>query len=218
MTYQCFIYDKNCFFSQGIVTLTLRLFARETLSGCAASNDYSQMVAQIRDNSSNEHHLWLLCDLDSLPRERFQALHLMRGFCQHRNKKLIILLGEHNMPLFITLYSLLPNAHWLHKKESVEYARLFFQELLHKRHNGNCFSHSLTKYTRNRLQNRTDDAISGNEWWLMEEIIKGKTLSQISCEVNVDVRRLSYIKRHLMKRLNIRNNIDLFAAIKGIIP
>lgn len=218
MTYQCFIYDQNRFFSQGIVTLTLRLFARENLSGCAASYDFSQMLALIRENSRIERQLWLLCDLDSLPRERFQVLHLMRSFCQHKNQKLIILLSEHNMPLFITLYSLLPNAHWLHKQESIEYAWRFFQDLLHKRHNGNCFSDSLTKYTGNRLRNRTDDAISGNEWWLMEEIIKGKSLSQISGEVNVDVRRLSYIKRHLMKRLNIRNNIDLFAAIKGIIP
>ncbi|WP_238158633.1 LuxR C-terminal-related transcriptional regulator [Trabulsiella odontotermitis] len=184
----------------------------------AASNDYSQLMALMRDNSSHERHLWLFCDLDSLPRERFHALHLMKGFCQHKNKKLIILLNEHNMPLFITLYSLLPDAHWLHKHESLEYARRFFQDLLHKQHNGNCFSDSLTQYTHNRLRNHTDDAISGNEWWLMEEIIKGKSLSQISSEVNVDVRRLSYIKRHLMKRLNIRNNIDLFAAIKGIIP
>lgn len=60
--------------------------------------------------------------------------------------------------------------------------------------------------------------ISGNEWWLMEEIFKGKSLSQISGEVNIDVRRLSYIKRHLMKRLNIRNNIALFTVFKGIMP
>jgi DNA-binding NarL/FixJ family response regulator len=218
MTYQCFIYDKDRFFSQGIITLTLPLSTRENRFGCAATTDYAQMMALMRETSGNERHLWLFCDLDSLPRERFHALRFMQGFCQHKNKKLIVLLSEHNMPLFITLYSLLPNAHWLHKNESLEYARRFFQDLLHKRHNGNCFSDSLTQYTHRRLRNKTDDAISGNEWWLMEEIIKGKSLSQISGEVNVDVRRLSYIKRHLMKRLNIRNNIDLFAAIKGIIP
>lgn len=74
-------------------------------------------------------------------------------------------------------------------------------------------------YTRRKLHRReVNYTISGNEWWLMEEIFKGKSLSQISCEVNIDIRRLSYIKRHLMKRLNIRNNIALFTVFKGIMP
>ncbi|WP_230979129.1 DNA-binding response regulator [Intestinirhabdus alba] len=183
------------------------------------TDDYYKLIDILQKNASEEKNIWIFCDVDSLPRERFRALHLMKEFYRYEHKKLIMLLSEHNMPLFFALYSLLPNAHWLLKTEDVENIQPFLKQLLSTGHNISCFSHSLVDYARHKLRNgQVNYTLSGNEWWLMEEILKGKSLSQISCEVNVDVRRLSYIKRHLMKRLNIRNNIALFDAFKGIFP
>ncbi|AUZ64550.1 TPA: DNA-binding response regulator [Citrobacter amalonaticus] len=219
MVYQCFLYNKDLFFSQGIKTVIASLLAEKTDVLYSLTDDYTQLIKQLQTRVNDDCRLWILCDLDSLPHERIRALQLMNNFYQRENKNLIILLSEHNMPLFFTLYALLPNAHWLLKSENLANITPFFQELLDQRRQGCCFSYSLVNYTRRRLHHREMNyTISGNEWWLMEEIFKGKSLSQISGEVNIDVRRLSYIKRHLMKRLNIRNNIALFTVFKGIMP
>lgn len=219
MVYQCFLYDKNYFFSQGIKTIIARSLTEQTEVLYSLTDDYGQLIERLQTRVNDDHCLWILCDLDSLPRERFHALQLMKNFYQHENKNLVILLSEHNMPLFFALYALLPTAHWLLKSENIENITPFFHDLFDLQRRGCRFSSSLVNYTRKKLNNREEDyALSGNEWWLMEEIFKGKSLSQISGEVNIDVRRLSYIKRHLMKRLNIRNNIALFAAFKGIMP
>lgn len=219
MLYQCFLYDKNFFYSQGIKTVITGLLADRTEINYSSTDDYFQLIEKLQARVNEDSSLWILCDLDSLPRERFRALQLMNDFYQHENKHLVILLSEHNMPLFFALYALLPTAHWLLKSEELEHITPFFHDLFHKQHKGSQFSYSLVNYTRRTLHNgESSHTISGNEWWLMEEIFKGKSLSQISGETNIDVRRLSYIKRHLMKKLNIRNNIALFAAFKGIMP
>ncbi|CAM6367467.1 Transcriptional regulator [Citrobacter sedlakii] len=219
MVYQCFLYDKNFFYSQGLKTVIARLVGEQAETQYSLTDDYAQLISVLQTKVDDNHRLLILCDLDSLPQERFRALQLMKDFYQQEDKSLVILLSEHNLPLFFALYTILPSAHWLLKSENIDNIGPFFQDLFDKGHRGCCFSHSLVNYTRQKLHNREEDyTISGNEWWLMEEIFKGKSLSQISDEVNVDVRRLSYIKRHLMKRLNIRNNIALFAAFKGIMP
>ncbi|CBG90216.1 transcriptional regulator [Citrobacter rodentium] len=220
MDYQCFLYDKNFFYSQGIKTVISRVLAGQAELLFSLTDDYARLITALQMTGGEESRQLILCDLDSLPRERFSALQLMKSFYRQQNKHLVVLVNEHNLPLFFTLYSLLPEAHWLLKNEHIDCIAAFFQNLVSKGGDKRrCFSDSLVNYTRERLHSREGHyAISGNEWWLMEEIFKGKSLSQISSEVNMDVRRLSYIKRHLMKRLNIRNNIALFAAFKGIMP
>ncbi|QMI06731.1 LuxR C-terminal-related transcriptional regulator [Citrobacter sp. RHB25-C09] len=219
MVYQCFLYDKNFFYSQGIKTVITGVLADRSEIFYSSTDDYFQLIEQLQVKVSDDCCQWILCDLDSLPRERFRALQLMNDFYEHKNKNLVILLSEHNMPLFFALYALLPMAHWLLKSEELEHITPFFHDLFAKRQQKSCFSYSLVNYTRRTLHNgESSHSISGNEWWLMEEIFKGKSLSQISGETNIDVRRLSYIKRHLMKKLNIRNNIALFSAFKGIMP
>ncbi|WP_336221751.1 DNA-binding response regulator [Citrobacter amalonaticus] len=219
MMYQCFLYGKDYFFSQGIKTVISGLLAEKTEFLYSLTDDYAQLITQLQTRVNDGCCRWILCDLDSLPQERFHAMQLMKDFYEHENKNLVILLNEHNMPLFFAFYSLLPTAHWLLKKENIEDITFFFQDLLAQRRKGGRFSTSLVNYTRRKLCNRESDyTISGHEWWLMEEIFKGKSLSQISGEVNVDIRRLSYIKRNLMKRLNIKNNIALFAVFRRIMP
>lgn len=218
MTYQCFFFDKNVYFSEGIKTVALSLFGEEPISS-KLTNDYSQLIDRLQKKVSDDSFLWIFCDLDSLPQERFHALNLMKEFYQQKNKKLVIVLSEHNMPLFFTLYTMLPQAHWLLKSETLGAVKNFVKGLLENEGAGCRFSSSLVNYTRTKLQSKdVQNAISGDEWWLMEEIFKGKSLSQISDEIDVDVRRLSYIKRHLMKRLNIKNNIALFETFRGMIP
>ena len=219
MRYQFFLYDKNIFYSQGIKMVITSLFAEQAGVLYSLTDDYDQLLVQLQRQVNDEGCMWILCDLDSLPRERLHTLQLMKEFYQQENKNLIIHLSKHNMPLFFALYSLLPTAHWLLKTENMESITPFFQRLLDKTRQGCCFSASLVNYTKKKLYDRSvEPTISGSEWWLMEELFKGKSLSQISDEVNVDIRRLSYIKRHLMKRLNIRSNIALFSAFRGIMP
>lgn len=219
MIQQCFLFDKNLFFSQGIKTVINNAFAGNAEVQYSLTDNYDQLIDRLQTPLDDNCCLWMFCDLDSLPQERIRTLQLMKNFVLHEKKNLVILLSEHNLPLFFTLYSLLPTAHWLLKNEDMAHITLFLQDLFYRTRRGNSFSYSLVDYTRKKLHTREKAwTISGYEWWLMEEIFKGKSLSQISGEVNVDVRRLSYIKRHLMKRLNIRNNIALFAAFKGIMP
>ena len=80
------------------------------------------------------------------------------------------------------------------------------------------FSRSLINYTRQKwLARDFNNSISSDDWWLMEEIFKGKSLSQISSEQKIDVRRLSRCKRGLMKKLNVKNNVELFNIFKCIV-
>lgn len=80
------------------------------------------------------------------------------------------------------------------------------------------YSHSLINYTRQKwLARDFNNSISSDDWWLMEEIFKGKSLSQISSEQKIDVRRLSRCKRGLMKKLNAKNNVELFNIFKCIV-
>ncbi|MBE4854616.1 DNA-binding response regulator [Enterobacter pasteurii] len=219
MNHQYFLYDKNIFYSQGIRILITSLLAETTEALYTVTDDYEQLITQLQRRVNDECCAWILCDVDSLPRERIHTLQIMKECYQHENKKMVILLGKHHMPIFFALYAIFPTAHWLLKSESMESITLYFKELLQHRCQGYCFSPSLVSYTRRKLFNRdVEPTISGNEWWLIEELFKGKSLSQISGEINVDVRRLSYIKRHLMKRLNIRNNIALFSAFRGMMP
>lgn len=216
MTHQYFLYDKNTFFSEGIKTVISNLIDEQDNISC--SDDFSRLVDALQEVNSDEHVNWILCDLDSLPSDRFTALSTIKKHYQDKHKKLIILLNKNSLPFFFALYSLLPNANWLLKSESMKSITDFFRELLNNRRENNCFSETLAHYIREELRNdNTNRIISSDELWLIEEIFKGKSLSQIAYEVSVDVRRLSQIKRHLMRKLKLENNIALFNAFKVLI-
>lgn len=103
------------------------LLAEQTDVLYSLTDDYTQLIKQLQTRVNDDCCLWILCDLDSLPRERIRALQLMNNFYQRENKNLIILLSEHNMPLFFTLYALLPGAHWLLKSENLANTTPFFR-------------------------------------------------------------------------------------------
>ncbi|MCL7671476.1 DNA-binding response regulator [Enterobacter cloacae complex sp. OE43NF] len=148
MRYQFFLYDKNIFYSQGIKMVITSLLAEQADVLYSLTDDYDQLLVQLQRQVNDEGCMWILCDLDSLPRERLHTLQLMKEFYQQENKNLIILLSKHNMPLFFALYSLLPTAHWLLKTENMESITPFFQRLLDKTRQGCCFSASLVNYTK----------------------------------------------------------------------
>ncbi|WP_042959169.1 transcriptional regulator [Erwinia tasmaniensis] len=219
MMYQCLLFDKNIYFSQGIKTALLNSFEEGKDVFYSATDDYGYFLENLKKKVKDDCRMWVFCDLDSLPQERFRALNVIKDVYQHENKKLIIVLSKHNMPLFSTLYTLLPDAHWLLKSEEVKHIKSFFLGLFEKKGNESRFSFSLVNDTRNKLRSGdVNYTISSHEWWLIEELLKGKSLSEISDEVGVNIRRLSYVKRLLMKRLNIKNNIALFEVVKEIIP
>ncbi|MEB4673585.1 DNA-binding response regulator [Enterobacteriaceae bacterium G50] len=216
MMHQYFLYDKNVFFTEGMKTVLCDFIDQQSAISC--SDNFSQLVNVLEDVNNDKHINWILCDLDSLPSDRFTVLSTLKKHYQERHKKLVILLNKSSLPFFFALYSLLPNANWLLKSESIKSITTFFKELLNSKQENNCFSDTLTWYIRKELRNNNADRIiSSDELWLIEEIFKGKSLSQIAHEVSVDVRRLSLIKRHLMRKLKIENNIALFNAFKVLI-
>jgi DNA-binding NarL/FixJ family response regulator len=216
MMHQYFLYDKNVFFTEGMKTVLCDFIDQQSAISC--SDSFSQLVNVLEDVNNDKHINWILCDLDSLPSDRFTVLSTLKKHYQERHKKLVILLNKSSLPFFFALYSLLPNANWLLKSESIKSITTFFKELLNSKQENNCFSDTLTRYIRKELRNNNADRIiSSDELWLIEEIFKGKSLSQIAHEVSVDVRRLSLIKRHLMRKLKIENNIALFNAFKVLI-
>ena len=127
-------------------------------------------------------------------------------------------MGENNISLFFALHSLLPEASWLLKNESLDNFFKFIESADAMVAKKIFFSRSLINYTRQKwLARDFNNSISSDDWWLMEEIFKGKTLSQISSEQKIDVRRLSRCKRGLMKKLNVKNNVELFNIFKCIV-
>lgn len=194
------------------------LLAEQTDVLYSLTDDYDQLLAQLQRQVNDEGCMWILCDLDSLPQERLHTLQLMKEFYQHENKSLIMLLSKHNMPLFLHCIRFCPPRIGCLKMKILRALCRFFSVCWIKSVRDVALAHRWSAIRKKIYDRSRDPTISGSEWWLMEELFKGKSLSQISDEVNVDIRRLSYIKRHLMKRLNIRSNIALFSAFRGIMP
>lgn len=218
MNYQCFFFDKNIFFSQGLKSVIQDACDDSMRVQFSSSNNIHQLVEVLKQQRSEREQRWVICDFESFPQGRFNVLNMIKMYYRHHRQKLVILLSENNIPLFFALHSLLPGAHWLLKSESKKNVNLFFNELKCSEIGQTVFSPSLVSYTR--MKWLTADAgcyISSDEWWLMEEIFKGKSLSQIANEVNINVRRLSYYKRRLMKRLNVTSNVALFNVFKCIV-
>lgn len=217
MMHHYFLYDKNVYFKRGIKSVINDLLAGEHDIECASSDNFTQLMDVLETNNQCAKKSWVLCDLDSLPADHFTVMNTLKAHYRQGQKTLVILLNKHSMPFFFALHSLLPKANWLLKSESIKCIKDFFINLLNDEHSGSCFSETLAGYIREELHNgNTDNIISSHELWLIEEIFKGKSLSQISHEVSIDVRRLSYTKRNLMKKLKIENNIALFNAFKVV--
>ncbi|WP_336340376.1 hypothetical protein [Enterobacter cloacae] len=126
MRYQFFLYDKNIFYSQGIKMVITSLLAEQADVLYSLTDDYEQLLVQLQRQVNDEGCMWILCDLDSLPRERLHTLQLMKEFYQQENKSLIILLSKHNMPLFLRCIRFCPLRTGCSKLKIWRASRLFF--------------------------------------------------------------------------------------------
>ncbi|HHH4159577.1 TPA: hypothetical protein ACPZHF_004607, partial [Enterobacter cloacae subsp. cloacae] len=126
MRYQFFLYDKNIFYSQGIKMVITSLLAEQADVLYSLTDDYEQLLVQLQRQVNDEGCMWILCDLDSLPRERLHTLQLMKEFYQQENKSLIILLSKHNMPLFLRCIRFCPPRTGCSKLKIWRALRLFF--------------------------------------------------------------------------------------------
>ncbi|MEN0615601.1 DNA-binding response regulator [Klebsiella indica] len=218
MSRHFFLYDKNIFFSEGVRNVVSALATRENDCTFSRLNSFSQLRDTLQLPGKKNELRWILCDVDSLPEERFHALYTIKEYYCRENQQLVILLSENNISLFFALHSLLPEASWLLKNESLENFFKFVESANLMVAKKIFFSRSLIHYTRQKwLARDFNRSISSDDWWLMEEIFKGKSLSQISAEQQIDVRRLSRCKRGLMKKLNAKNNVELFNIFKCIV-
>lgn len=218
MSCNFFLYDKNIFFSEGIRSAVTHLTACDSDCSFSRLESFSQLVGTLQLPKKKDELNWILCDVDSLPDERFDALHTIKEYYCRENQNLVILLSESNVALFFALHSILPSASWLLKKESLDDFSRFIRDSQFSATKKIFFSRSLINYTRQQWLTRDfNNSISSDDWWLMEEIFKGKSLSQISSEQRIDVRRLSRCKRGLMKKLNAKNNVELFHIFRCIV-
>jgi len=213
-----FLYAKNIFFSEGVRSVVAGLLTSEEDVTFSKIDRFSQLVDILRLPTQKDERHWIFCDIDSLPDERTNALYTIKEHYCNKNQQLVILLGENNISLFFALHSIFPQASWLLKNESLENFLKFIQDTDSRVDENVFFSRSLINYTQQKwLARDFKSNISGDDLWLMEEIFKGKSLSQISSEQKVDVRRLSRCKRELMKKLNAKNNVELFNTFKHIV-
>jgi len=218
MSSHLFLYAKNIFFSEGVRFVVTDLLTSEEGVKFSKFESFSQLVDILRLPTQKDERHWILCDIDSLPDERINALHTIKEHHCNKNQQLVILLGENNISLFFALHAIFPQASWLLKNESLDNFLNFIQSTDSIMAGNVFFSRSLVNYTQQKwLKRDFKNSISGDDWWLMEEILKGKSLSLISSEKQIDVRRLSRCKRELMKKLNAKNNVELFNAFKYIV-
>ena len=218
MSRRFFLYDKNIFFAEGVRSVVDDLAMHEGDCAFTRLDHFSELINTLRLPKQKDELRWILCDVDSLPDERFNALYTIKEHYCRENQQLVILLSENNISLFFALHSLLPEASWLLKNESLDNFFKFIEGADSMPAKKIFFSRSLINYTRQKwLARDFNNSISSDDWWLMEEIFKGKSLSQISSEQKIDVRRLSRCKRGLMKKLNAKNNVELFNIFKCIV-
>lgn len=218
MSRHFFLYTKDTFFSEGVRAAITEFTVDGEHFKFSTLDSFSKLIHILRAPMKEDEQSWILCDIDSLPDERLKALHTIKELCFDKNRQLVILLGKHNISLFFALYSLFPMASWLLKDGSLDDFTKFIGNIYSREEDDVFFSHDLISYTRQKwLSKDFNNSISSDDWWLMEEIFKGKSLSQISSEQGVGIRRLSRIKRDLMKKLNIKNNVDLFNTFKCIL-
>ena len=218
MSRHFFLYTKDTFFSEGIHAVVTEFTVGGEGFEFSALDSFSKLLNILPAPMKKGEQWWILCDIDSLPDERFKALQTIKELYSDKNKEFVILLARHNIPLFFALYSLFPEASWLLKNTSLDDFIKFIQNTYSPEGDGVFFSHDLVSYTQQKwLAKDFNNSISSDDWWLMEEMFKGKSLSQISSEQGIDIRRLSRIKRDLMKKLDIKNNVDLFNTFKCIL-
>ena len=85
-----------------------------------------------------------------MPDERFNALYTIKEYYCRENQQLVILLGENNISLFFALHSLLPEASWLLKNESLDNFFKFIEGADSMPAEKIFFSRSLINYTRQK--------------------------------------------------------------------
>lgn len=213
-----YLYTKDIFFSEGVRAVVAELAQEDGGFAFSRLESFSQLTDVLRSPMEENEQCWILCDIDSLPDERLKALYTVKELYSDKNKQLVILLGRHNISLFFALHSLFPVASWLLKNESLGDLIKFVRNTYSPEGDDVFFSSDLINYTRKKwLAKDFNNSISSDDWWLMEEIFKGKTLSQIAAEQDIDIRRLSRVKRELMKKLNVKNNVELFNTFKCIL-
>ena len=94
MSRRFFLYDKNIFFSEGVRSLVDDLAAHDGDCAFSRLDQFSQLINTLRLPKQKEELRWVLCDVDSLPDERFNALYTIKEYYCRENQQLVILLGK----------------------------------------------------------------------------------------------------------------------------
>jgi hypothetical protein len=92
MSRRFFLYDKNIFFSEGVRSLVDDLAAHDGDCAFSRLDQFSQLINTLRLPKQKEELRWVLCDVDSLPDERFNALYTIKEYYCRENQQLVILL------------------------------------------------------------------------------------------------------------------------------
>lgn len=72
MSRHFFLYDKNIFFAEGVRSVVADLAAHEDDCAFSRLDQFSQLINTLRQPKQKDELRWILCDVDSLPDERFK--------------------------------------------------------------------------------------------------------------------------------------------------
>ena len=88
MSRRFFLYDKNIFFSEGVRSVVADHATDEDDCTFSRLEHFSQLINTLRLPKQKDERHWILCDVDSLPDERFNALYTIKEYSSAKRIKL----------------------------------------------------------------------------------------------------------------------------------
>ena len=220
MELQLCIFDSDVSFVQGIKAIidTKNISTQSTLE--YFDRDFQKLVDHLATPIWGNKQQIILCDIASLPEARFKALSLLRNqYLKGEQRQLIMLVEEGQVPLLSALFTELPLASWFCKKEPPQELVNMLEHLRLTSFSAPYYSSMIRKsieHYRNQAFSVPRYGITHTEWWLMEEILKGQSLTQIALNSGISVKSVSYRKRRLMKKLNVTSTVSLAQTFRHL--
>lgn len=94
MSRHFFIYAKNIFFTEGVRSMVADFSPCEEKFAFSKFEAFSQLIDTLRLPAQEDEQRCILCDIDSLPDERINALHTIKECYCEKNQQLVLLLGK----------------------------------------------------------------------------------------------------------------------------
>lgn len=220
MELQLCLFDSDVSFAQGIKAIidTKNIPTKSTLE--YFDRDFQKLADYLATPICGNKQQIMLCDIASLPEARFKALSLLRHqYFKGEQRQLIMLVEEQQVPMLSAFFTELPLVSWFCKKEHPQELVNMLEHMRLSSYSSPYYSSMIRKnieHYRNQAFSVPRYGITHTEWWLMEEILKGQSLTQIALNSGISVKSVSYRKRRLMKKLNVTSTVSLALTFRHL--